>query len=124
MSEKLENLFTYTKLKLLKNLNDTTPPLVESYVPTPTDDDYTIGYINRSFIQKTNDINSHIQEINTDNTIEVTDNFYYTYVTLKWRLTGTPQDIMDSNSKTIQYASTTIPNIAYYLSNTLQFAKV
>ena len=85
---------------------------------------YTIGYINRSFIQKTNDINSHIQEINTDNTIEVTDNFYYTYVTLKWRLTGTPQDIMDSNSKTIQYASTTIPNIAYYLSNTLQFAKV
>lgn len=124
MSEQLENLFTYTKLKLLKNLNDTTPPLVESYVPTPTDDDYTIGYINRSFIQKTNDINSHIQEINTDNTIEVTDNFYYTYVTLKWRLTGTPQDIMDSNSKTIQYASTTIPNIAYYLSNTLQFAKV
>ena len=124
MSEKLENLFTYTKLKLLKNLNDTTPPLVESYVPTPTDDDYTIGYINRSFIQKTNDINSHIQEINTDNTIEATDNFYYTYVTLKWRLTGTPQDIMDSNSKTIQYASTTIPNIAYYLSNTLQFAKV
>jgi len=124
MSEKLENLFTYTKLKLLKNLNDTTPPLVESYVPTPTDDDYTIGYINRSFIQKTNDINSHILEINTDNTIEATDNFYYTYVTLKWRLTGTPQDIMDSNSKTIQYASTTIPNIAYYLSNTLQFAKV
>ena len=124
MSEKLENLFTYTKLKLLKNLNDTTPPLVESYVPTPTDDDYTIGYINRSFIQKTNDINSHILEINTDNTIEATDNFYYTYVTLKWRLTGTPQDIMDSNSKTIQYASTTIPNIAYYLSNPLQFAKV
>lgn len=124
MSEKLENLFTYTKLKLLKNLNNTTPPLVESYVPTPTDDDYTIGYINRSFIQKTNDINSHILEINTDNTIEATDNFYYTYVTLKWRLTGTPQDIMDSNSKTIQYASTTIPNIAYYLSNTLQFAKV
>ena len=124
MSEQLENLFTYTKLKLLKNLNDTTPPLVESYVPTPTDDDYTIGYINRSFIQKTNDINSHILEINTDNTIEATDNFYYTYVTLKWRLTGTPQDIMDSNSKTIQYASTTIPNIAYYLSNTLQFAKV
>lgn len=124
MSEQLENLFTYTKLKLLKNLNDTTPPLVESHVPTPTDDDYTIGYINRSFIQKTNDINSHILEINTDNTIEATDNFYYTYVTLKWRLTGTPQDIMDSNSKTIQYASTTIPNIAYYLSNTLQFAKV
>ena len=124
MSEQLENLFTYTKLKLLKNLNDTTPPLVESHVPIPTDDDYTIGYINRSFIQKTNDINSHILEINTDNTIEATDNFYYTYVTLKWRLTGTPQDIMDSNSKTIQYASTTIPNIAYYLSNTLQFAKV
>jgi hypothetical protein len=124
MSEQLENLFTYTKLKLLKNLNDMTQPFAESHMPIPTDDDYTIGYIDRSFIQKTNDINSHIQEINPDNAIEVTDNFYYTHVTLKWRLTGTPQDIMDSNSKTIQYASTTIPNIAYYLSNTLQFAKV
>ena len=59
MSEQLENLFTYTKLKLLKNLNDTTPPLVESHVPIPTDDDYTIGYINRSFIQKRIKISWH-----------------------------------------------------------------
>ena len=47
-----------------KNLKQFSIKLPNTIVPSPTIDDYDSGYIIRYFIQKANDENAHIFEIN------------------------------------------------------------
>ena len=124
METGLTNVFSYAKLALYKNLPSVTPARPISYFPKPTDGDYYNGYIERYFIQKANDINAPIFEIEAINASNENFNDYYSIVSVQWRLTGIPQEIMESNSNSIRAATTTIPNISHYLSNLLQFAKV
>jgi hypothetical protein len=124
MENGLNNLFAYSTLALYNNFKSVTPPTIISHIPSPTDYDYSNGYIERYFLQKSNDINSHIIEISANDIQQSTNNYYYTVASLTWRLTGSPQEIMDSNAKSIKSATTTIPNLSHYLSNLLQFAKV
>ena len=124
MNIQLETIYAYTKLKIKNNLKQSSVPVVSAFIPTPTEDDYSVGYMTRTFLQKTNDINAHIIEINPKEIANARQTFYYTPVELTWRLIGTPQEIMDSNSKSVKDATSTIPNLSHYLTNTLQFAKV
>ena len=124
METGLTNVFSYAKLALYKNLPSVTPARPISYFPKPTDGDYYNGYIERYFIQKANDINAPIFEIEAINASNANFNDYYSIVSVQWRLTGIPQEIMESNSNSIRAAITTIPNLSHYLSNLLQFAKV
>ena len=124
MENGLNNIFAYSKLSLDKNLPKVSVPKVLAHIPTITDNDYLNGYIERYFVQKVNDINAPIEEINSNDINEITSSRYYTVTNLTWRLAGTPQSIMDSNSQSVREASKMIPNISYYLSNLLQFAKV
>jgi hypothetical protein len=125
MENGLTNVFSYTKLILKKNIEGFTPAKPISYIPNPTEDDYSTGYIQRNFAQKTNDKDAPIFEINIEDDSTINSfNDYYTTVSIQWRLVGTPQEIMDSNSKSVKAATSTILNLSHYLSNLLQFAKV
>jgi hypothetical protein len=124
METGLTNVFSYTKLASQKNLPNVTPARPISYFPKPTDGDYYNRYIERYFIQKANDINAPIFEIEAINASNANFNDYYSMVSIQWRLVGTPQEIMESNSNSVRAATITIPNLSHYLSNLLQFAKV
>jgi hypothetical protein len=124
MENGLNNIFAYSKISLNNNLKNVAAPKVLAYIPTPSEDDYSNGYIERYFVQKVNDINAPIIEINSNDITELTGSKYYTVVNITWRLIGTAQQIMDSNTQSIKSATSTIPNISHYLTNTLQFAKV
>jgi hypothetical protein len=124
MEPGLANVFSYTKLASQKNLDSVTPANPISHFPKPTDDDYYNGYMERYFIQKANDIDAPIFEIDVSKSSGEQFKDYYAIVSIQWRLTGIPQEIMESNSNSVRAAITTIPNISHYLTNLLQFAKV
>lgn len=124
MENGLNNIFAYSKLALNNNLARVSPPKILAYIPNVTDGDYLNGYIERYFVQKVNDVNAPIEEINANDISEITASRYYSVTSITWRLTGTPQEIMDSNSQSVKEGNKTIPNLSYYLTNLLQFAKV
>jgi hypothetical protein len=124
MKNGLNNIFAYSKLALDSNLSRVSVPKILAYIPNVTEDDYLNGYIERYFVQKVNDINAPIEEINGNDISEITASRYYIVTSITWRLIGSPQEIMDSNSQSVREGAKTIPNLSYYLSNLLQFAKV
>jgi hypothetical protein len=124
MATGLTNVFSYTKLLSQKGAVGISPSKPVSYIPNPTDDDYYSGYIQRHFAQKVNDINAPIFEIDINDSRIAEFNDYYGTVSIQWRLTGKPQEIMESNSRSVKDATKSIPNLSHYLSNLLQFAKV
>ena len=99
-------------------------PKITAFVPEPSDDDYMTGYISRNFAQKANDSNSPIFEIDSNRIGEIITSEFYNVVSIKWRLTGIPQEIMDSNKNSIKLVSDKMKNLKLYLPNLLQFAKV
>lgn len=116
--------------KTLYSLN-----IPNTIVPSPTEDDYLIGYIERYFTQKVNDSNGFVFEINLDNYEKLSKNPYWKLVILKWRISGPINsvindkgDVIDigviaSNNSSILLAQSTIRNIGLYLPNLLQFHK-
>lgn len=123
MDTNLNNIFRYAELAIDMQMS-TKLPNVLAYIPEITEDSYYVGYINRYFIQKANDDNSPITEIEQNQENEILSDSYYKVVNIKWRLTGTPQEIMDSNKASIALVNSEMTNLKLYLSNLLQFAKV
>jgi len=123
MDTNLNNIFRYAELAMDMQMS-TKLPNVLAYIPEITEDSYYVGYINRYFIQKANDDNSPITEIEQNQENEILSDSYYKVVNIKWRLTGTPQEIMDSNKASIALVNSEMTNLKLYLSNLLQFAKV
>mgnify|MGYP000726966679 CR=1 FL=1 len=70
-------------------------------VPIPTEDDYSIGIIERYFAQKVNDINGFVYEINLDTYNELKLNPYWAIENIKWRLSGPLDAVYDDNGKMI-----------------------
>lgn len=123
MDTNLNNIFRYSELAMDMQIT-TTLPNVLAYIPQITEDDYSIGYIDRYFVQKANDDNSPITEIAQNQQNEIANDSYYKMVDIKWRLIGTPQEIMDSNKASIALVNSEMKNLKLYLSNLLQFARV
>ena len=96
---------------------------IKQYVPIPTSADYKIGYIIRYFVQRANDINSPIFEVNNNNFTIVTANPLYMGVSMKWKITGIDDEIRNANSASIRFASNTMKNIGLYIPYLLQFKK-
>ena len=96
---------------------------IKTHIPEPTKNDYQIGYIKRFFVQKANDTNATIYEIDSETYLTLATNPFYSTTTLDWRIIGTTQQVNDSNSKSIKLASTNIVNLKLYLPNLLQFYK-
>jgi hypothetical protein len=97
---------------------------IDVYIPNPSENDYSVGYIERYFVQKTNDINSFIYEVSEHFKQTIMSNPLYSITKIKWKITGTPQQIMDANKKSIDYVVDNIPKLKAYLPNLLQFAKI
>lgn len=96
---------------------------VKAFVPTITDIQYQRGYIERCFVQKSNDSSSNIFEVSVSEINRYKGNPFYIQTKLDWRITGDPIEVKKSNSISLQLASEDIPKIALYLPNLLQFHK-
>jgi len=98
-------------------------PNVSAFAPTPTDKDYNRGYLVRYFVQKSNDLNSIIYEIDLKQYTKLQSSDFHIVVSLDWRLVGEVDEIKKSNSASIRIASQKIPKLSLYLPNLLQFHK-
>ena len=108
---------------------------INTQIPTPTKNDYDLGYVRRYFIQLVNDKNSPIYEVNERVYTKHESKSFYTRTSLKWRITGNLEETYDiegnlinksvkeSNRIAIKLASQRIPNLKLYLPNLLQFYK-
>jgi len=117
------------------NSNIFTIQIPNTIVPTPTQNDYEIGFIDRYFTQRANDASGFVFEVSSDVFNELVENAFWKTVKIKWRLIGpiTPsyrQDntlndvgVMASNKASISLGSAIIKNIDLDLPNLLQFYK-
>jgi len=96
---------------------------IETFVPTPDDNDYQRGYIDRYFIQKSNDNSAPIFEISKNQYVSYLVNPFFTAVSIIWRLAGSNDEISQSNLKSIKLGCVDMRNLYTYLPNTLQFSK-
>jgi len=107
----------------------------KTIVPSPTDDDYSNGVIDRFFTQKVNDYNGFVYEINSDTYNDLKSNPYWAIEIVKWRIKG-PLDmvyndngmvidkgVFNSNTASIRLGAETLKNLGLYLPNILQFYK-
>lgn len=106
---------------------------IKTYIPKPSTNDYKRGYITRYFIQKINDKNSQIYEVNSDNFSTYKENPFWSAVSLRWKISGSMEtiynndgsvkefSIKESNSRSISTVKSTIPNLKLFLPNLLQF---
>jgi hypothetical protein len=96
---------------------------IRAYIPNPTETDYKRRYITRYFVQKANDPNSPIFEVDSDVFSAVSNNPYYIGVDLDWSIIGDSDTVKKSNTASISIASKTLKSISLYLPNLLQFWK-
>jgi len=100
-----------------------------AFIPTPNDDDYKRGFINRYFVQKTMDKSSPIIEVSQTTYLKTLANPQYRVANIRWRITGpmetstSDNSVSDSNLIAIRLASSNIKNLKLYLPNLLQFYK-
>jgi hypothetical protein len=117
-----------------KNIEKFTLQVPNTVVPTPTNEDYELGFIYRYFIQKANDEDSFIYEINLNEYNLYNLNPFWKKLRLKWRITGpinptynngtvSDRGVIQSNKSSLNIASSQFKNISLYLPNLLQFYK-
>lgn len=109
--------------KINKNLSIFKTPKIIAHIPTPTDVDYKRGYITRYFIQKTNDESAYVYELSKDTITDFSTTPFYTVQNLNWRLSGTAEEVRESNFKSVKLASQKMKGLLMYLPNYLQFFK-
>jgi hypothetical protein len=107
----------------------------KTIVPSPSDTDYSSGFIRRYFVRKSNDMNGHIFEIDKDTYSEYLNNPFWIVGDLKWRIRGPIQEtykdngeiddigVRNSNKASINIIASTLKNVGLYLPNLLQFHK-
>ena len=96
---------------------------------TPHLASYTIGFDNRYFVEKINDIQSYAEEIDMAQASTAgkpggIDLGLYPISIIKWKLTGTLKDIQQHNTEQVFIASRLTPSIGYAIQNYIQFANI
>jgi hypothetical protein len=117
----IKDVFRYASVAKLGQ--EFSPKKIAAYIPTPQDIDYQRGYIVRYFIQKANDRDSKIFEVDEYAFAKFTNSPFHTAVQVDWRLLGSTDDIRQSNMKTINFVRKEMPALKMYLVNYLQFSK-
>jgi len=116
------NISRYNRLFDGSNDEFIIPPII-TIVPTPTENDYKIGYIQRYFIQKRSDESAYIYEVEKQYYIQILTNPFFTGVALKWKISGIGEEVRQMNRKSVSYASKDMKALPLYLPNHLQFHK-
>jgi len=112
----------YRKLK--NNKTNFKLGILYTHVPSPTEADYKKGYIKRYFVQKVNDTNSYIFEIDTNIYEVYSTSELYSAAMILWKISGDSDEIKKANQASIKTAFDKIPKLKNYLPNLLQFSKV
>jgi hypothetical protein len=115
------SIYDYNKVNKNNGLFNQTK--FKTYAPNPIEKDYIVGYIMRYFIQRANDENGHIFEIDRLYFTDFIENPFYTAVQLNWRIKGTAEEVINSNKKSINISYERMPALKLYLPNLLQFHK-
>jgi hypothetical protein len=118
-----------------QNIEQFTIQFPKTIVPIPTKYDYSNGFIQRYFVQKANDSNGHVYEVDQNVYAQHLENPFWLAIKMYWRISG-PIDttykveggiddmgVRNSNKATISIAAAKIKNIGLYLPNLLQFHK-
>jgi hypothetical protein len=98
-------------------------PSINTSIPSPTENDYKIGYIQRYFIQKRSDDSAYIYEVEKYYYTDILSNSFFKGVTLKWKISGIGEEVRQMNQKSVSYASANMKALPLYLPNHLQFHK-
>lgn len=109
-----------------------------SKIVSPTEGDYSAGYVNRYFLQMRDTKGAPIFEVDSLQFSIYSNKPYYIGVSLKWRITGNIDEktyttvdnalikqpsVLNSNRSSIQVASKIMPDIKLHLVNLKQFWK-
>lgn len=106
-----------------------------AFIPILTEKDYKRGYVNRYFIQRSNDSNSPIYEVSDIDFRSSHSTPMYNVTNLRWRISGplvptkigageiVDKGVLESNKISIKLASTLITKLGLYLPNRKQFHK-
>lgn len=120
---------------LIKSNSLSSIQIPKTFLPTPSDSDYSDGFINRYFIQKANDKISPVFEINKSTYNDFLSNPLWSKVQLKWKIKGDLEPVFNekgvlidigvrnSNLNEIAKNQKTIPPLKSYLTNPIQFYK-
>jgi hypothetical protein len=103
--------------------NEFSIPALQASIPSPTSDDYKKGYLQRYFIQKSNDDSAYIYEVEKYYYTDILTNPFLKGVTLKWKISGIGEEVRQMNRKSVTYASKDMKSLPLYLPNHLQFHK-
>ena len=102
----------------------------KSYVPRPANADYTRGYIDRYFVKPTCNRTAPIIEVDkaqyklySRKAVVTPEAMLYSATTLRWRISGSREQIINSNSISVSTANVIILGIKLKLGNLLQFSK-
>lgn len=107
--------------ELVGDVNDFKNIRIKTHIPKPTDGDYKVGYIQRYFAQKANDITSYIYEVSERQFEMLTQNPFYTAIVLDWKISGDREMVREMNRKSIRFVTPQMKSIGLYLPNHLQF---
>jgi hypothetical protein len=116
------NINRYNKI-LDEDTSDFNGINIVTKIPSPTNDDYRIGYIQRYFIQKRADESAYIYEVEQYYYTEILYNPFFKGVSLKWKISGDREEVKEMNRKSVSYASKDMKTLKLYLPNYLQFHK-
>ena len=102
----------------------------KSFVPNPTADDYKRGYFTRYFVKPSSNINSQIIEVDerqyklySRKAVITPEAMFYKATSLRWKISGSREQILSSNSITVTKANKNLHGLQLKLGNLLQFAK-
>lgn len=111
----------YNKLnKLDKKFNVSS---IITHIPSVEDSDYKRGYINRYFVQKSNDSNSKIYEIDSKSFAKFKENPFFVTADVLWVISGDELEVRDKNKKSILFSMGNMKALPKYLVNLSQFRK-
>ena len=91
------------------------------HIPTPDEFDYKRGFIERYFVQKVNDTDSFVYEVDSNIYQSVLISPFYKSVKLKWKISGDADKARESNKSSIRLVSSNMKSLILYLPNYLQF---
>ncbi len=86
------------------------------------------GWIPRYFVQVRNNPQSTIVEISQEQVANIgtpvngIDDTRYNSLTIRWKITGTPAEIINSNRQMLAIKNQTFPGIVNYLSDLVEFS--
>lgn len=114
--------FAYDLLLIQANKSRPEKLEIKTFIPKPNYLDYRRGYIIRYFIQRFNDKDATIYEVNSKQYEKYSTDNFWNAISLEWRISGTYDEIEKSNRASLRVASKKMEAILYHLPYYLQFS--